>query len=83
MVFGKIIMVAIALTHVAIYTLAYHRLSKLIVFRIDKVQSQNKRVVIVTGIVVALVLVSFLLPIYFGIGLDFGPTNIIGVFKPW
>lgn len=80
-VFGDIIIVAIALTHVAIYTLVYRWLSKLIVFRIYKVQSQNIRVVIVTGIVVALVMISFLFPIYFSMGQDFGPTNIIGVFN--
>ena len=78
---GMFILLAISLIHIVVYAFVYHWLSKLIVFRIYKVQSQNKRVVIVTGIVVALVLVSFLFPIYFGIGEDFGPTNIIGVFK--
>lgn len=77
-----IIILAISLTHVVLYALVYHWLSKLIASRIYKVQSQRIRVSVILGIVGALVLASFLLPIYFTMGEGAtDPTNIIGVFK--
>jgi len=77
-----IILVAISLTHVLVYAFVYHWLSKLIASLIYKIQSQKMRVFVVSGIVVALVWASFLLPIYFTIGEGAtGPTNIIGIFK--
>jgi hypothetical protein len=79
---GLIIILALSLIHVFVYAFVYHRLSKLIASSLSKVQSEKIRVSVILGIVVALVVASFFLPIYFTIGEGAtGPINILGVFE--
>ena len=80
--FCSILLLAICLTHVVVYAFVYRWLSKLIASRISKIQSEKIRICLMLAIIAAIVVASFLFPIYFSGGHgEIGPTNIIGVYE--
>ena len=80
--FDDIVILVILLTHVAIYISFYYWLAKFITSKVFAMQSALTRISVMSGIMVALIVASFLLPIYFVMGEGgIRPTNITGVFE--